>query len=285
MELQTQTVNSSLAFSGIAAFEAAQRMAKCLISSDLVPEQYRGGERLGNAIIALEMAQRIGASPLAVMQNLHVIEGRPSWSSAFIIAALNACGKFSPLRFKVTSYGPKVVEHEISYWDKKAGERKSRVIKVNLKDNKGFIAYAIEKATGETLEGPEVTFEMAVMEQWWTKPGSKWVTMPDLMGRYRAAAFFGRLYAPDVLSGMHSTDEVADSVQEVINITPVDETTVEDTVPVETPAQDLPPRGKRAMERLKKSSAPAEIIVEPEIVTPQDPELQAQSAAVGDEWL
>jgi hypothetical protein len=130
-----------------------------------------------------------------------------------------------------------------------------------------------------------VTFEMAVMEQWWTKPGSKWVTMPDLMGRYRAAAFFGRLYAPDVLSGMHSTDEVADSVQEVINITPVDETTVEDTVPVETPAQDLPPRGKRAMERLKKSSAPAEIIVEPEIVTPQDPELQAQSAAVGDEWL
>ncbi len=274
--MELATVNNSLAFSGIAAFEAAQRMAKCLNSSDLVPEQYRGGDKLGNAIIALEMAQRIGASPLAVMQNLHVIEGRPTWSSAFIIAALNACGKFSPLRFKVASYGPKLVEHEVSYWDKKAGERKSRIIKVNLKDNKGFTAVAIEKATGEVLEGPEVTYEMAVMEQWWTKPGSKWLTMPDLMGRYRAAAFFGRLYAPDVLSGMHSADEVQDSVEIDVSHSLVQEP--------EAPAQDLPPRGKRAMSRLQKP-APApivDVVLEPDAPT----ELQNDSLTshASDEW-
>lgn len=274
--MELATTNNSLAFSGIQAFEAAQRMAKCLNSSDLVPEQYRGGEKLGNAIIALEMAQRIGASPLAVMQNLHVIEGRPTWSSAFIIAALNACGKFSPLRFKVASYGPKLVEHEISYWDKKAGERKSRVIKVNLKDNKGFTAVAIEKATGEVLEGPEVTYEMAVMEQWWTKPGSKWLTMPDLMGRYRAAAFFGRLYAPDVLSGMHSADEVQDSA-EVIDVVTQSIPTEE----VEAHVQDLPPRGKRAMDRLKKTAPAPEEIVETPAPVEQTPE---QPAAVQDEW-
>jgi len=43
-----------------------------------VPENYRGETNMGNALIALDMANRMGISPLMVMQNLHVIEGRPS---------------------------------------------------------------------------------------------------------------------------------------------------------------------------------------------------------------
>ena len=42
------------------------------------------------------------------------------------------------------------------------------------------------------------------------KNGSKWQTMPELMLRYRAATFFGRLYAPDILMGMRSDVEVYD---------------------------------------------------------------------------
>jgi hypothetical protein len=34
--------------------------------------------------------------------------------------------------------------------------------------------------------------------------------MPELMMRYRAAAFFGRLYAPEITMGMHSVEEVVD---------------------------------------------------------------------------
>jgi hypothetical protein len=34
--------------------------------------------------------------------------------------------------------------------------------------------------------------------------------MPELMMRYRAAAFFGRLYAPEITMGMHTTEEVID---------------------------------------------------------------------------
>ena len=34
--------------------------------------------------------------------------------------------------------------------------------------------------------------------------------MPDLMLRYRAATFFGRLYAPDLLMGMQTADESMD---------------------------------------------------------------------------
>ena len=173
--------HSITAFSSAASFEAAQRMALALCSSNIVPEQYRGKDNIGNAIVALEMAQRIGASPLAVMQNLNIIHGRPSWSSTFIIAALNSCGRFSPLRFDVTGDG----------------------------DDKSCVAWATDRA-GERLEGPPASIAMAKAEGWFAKNGSKWKTMPELMLRYRAAAFFGRLYAPDVLNGMHATEEVED---------------------------------------------------------------------------
>lgn len=192
-------------FGSVQGFEAAQRMAKALATSDLVPATYRGN--LGNCLIALELSQRTGSGALAVTQNLHVIEGRPSWSSSFIIAALNSCGRFSPLRFDVEDLGEKSVPYE--YWDGPKGDRKKKSGTIKIRDQR-CVAWAYDKATGDKLEGPAVTIEMAVREGWYTRSGSKWQTMPDLIIRYRAAAFFGRLYAPDVLMGMHTADEVED---------------------------------------------------------------------------
>lgn len=194
-------------FSNDQAFVSAQRMCRALTTSNLVPENYRGETNMGNALIALDMANRMGISPLMVMQNLHVIEGRPSWASSFIISVLNSSGLFSPVRFKVEDLG----EADASYdkWTGPKGAREKVSTKIRIRD-RSFQAFAIEKATGEVLEGPVVTISMAVAEGWYGKPGSKWQTMPDLMGRYRAAAFFGRLYAPHILNGMHTDDEVLD---------------------------------------------------------------------------
>jgi hypothetical protein len=163
------------------AFEHAQRVSKMLGLSSLVPKDYQNN--IPNIMIALEMSNRIGASPLMVMQNLNIIQGRPSWSSQFIISALNSCKRFTPLRFRMDGEGE---EYGCTAW---------------AKDN-----------TGEVLEGPKVTLKMAKDEGWSTKAGSKWKTMPELMFRYRAAAFFGRLYAPDVLMGMGTADEAEDIV-------------------------------------------------------------------------
>lgn len=176
------------AFSSVSAFEDAQRMAGALVTSDLVPQAFRGREKLGNALIALEMAQRLRVSPLVVMQNLDIIHGRPSWRSSFIIAALNSCGRFSPLRFVVTGEG----------------------------DARACYIKATSLADGEVLEGPPASIAMAKAEGWYSRNGSKWQTMPDLMLRYRAAAFFGRLYAPDILAGMHSDDENRDIGRQVV---------------------------------------------------------------------
>jgi hypothetical protein len=177
-------------YSNADSFALAQRMAKSLSESTLVPEAYQ--RNIPNCLIVLEMAARIGCSPLMAAQNLHVIHGRPSWASTFIIASINSCGKFSPLRFKM--------EGNVDSMDRMC------------------TATAIEKDTGDILEGPTVSMKMAQAEGWLAKNGSKWKTMPELMLRYRAAAFFGRLYAPEMLLGMHASDEVA----EIINVTPVD---------------------------------------------------------------
>lgn len=161
------------------SFEFAQRVAKSLAASDLVPTAYKG--KVENVMIALEMANRVKASPMAVMQNLHIIQGKPSWSSTFIISVINSCGKFTPLRFVKTGSGDTLE------------------------------CYAITKdLEGNECKSPTVTMAMAKAEGWLDKGGSKWKTMPELMIQYRCAAFFGRLYCPEILMGMQTEDEVID---------------------------------------------------------------------------
>lgn len=213
-------------FGSLQSFELMQRAAKLLSASDLVPESYRAviekrdykgnvkssienPRALANCVVALNMSQRMGADPLMVMQNLYIVEGRPSWSSQWIIAAINGCGRFSPLRFDIKPQGKKTVEHVSFEWAN--GERTRKVSKVEIEDVIA-VAWALEKETGERLESPPVTIELAVKEGWYSKNGSKWQTMPEVMLRYRTASFFGKLYAPELLMGLQSAEEMHDII-------------------------------------------------------------------------
>lgn len=169
-----------------ANFEHAQRVAKMLSSSTLIPKEYQGN--IQNTMIALEMANRCGASPLMVMQHLNIIQGKPSWSSTFIISSINTCGRFSPLRFDVTGEG----------------------------DTLSCVAWANDLSTNDKIYSPKVTMKMAIAEGWVNKQGSKWKTIPELMIMYRCAAFFGRLYCPEILMGMQTTEEIIDVEATVI---------------------------------------------------------------------
>lgn len=207
---QTESREIVSAFTDAPAFEAAQRMAKALVTSTLVPTTFQGMDNIGSAIIALEIAQRLKCSVLMVMQSIDIIYGRPSWRAQYVIAAINSSGKFkSVLRFKVRDLGAKKFEVNRSFWSKKDNRKIEKVDKYDLPNNMEFVAYAIDK-NGDEVLGPAITYEMACREGWWDKEGSKWATMPELMGRYRAAAFFGRLYAPEVLMGMQTAEEVID---------------------------------------------------------------------------
>lgn len=174
--MKNQVTDMSNPFSSMASFEAAQRMALALSKSTMIPKEYQNN--IPNCLIALEISQRLRASVLMVMQNLYIVHGKPGWSAQYIISAINSCGKFSPLRFKIT-------EDECT-------------------------AYAVELKTGETLFGTRITIEMAKKEGWYDKNGSKWKTMPEQMLRYRAASFFGKIYAPEILMGFQTVEEIED---------------------------------------------------------------------------
>ena len=173
-------------FQSAEGFNLLQRMATMFSSSTLVPTQFQGKQNFSNCVIALNMAQRLGADPLMVMQNLYVVHGTPSWSSKFMIAMFNQCGRYESIHYEET------------------GEKGT--------DTQGVIAWAKEKSTGEILKGPEVTIKIAKEEGWYAKNGSKWKTMPDQMLRYRAAAWFIRTTAPELSMGLQTVDEVTDTI-------------------------------------------------------------------------
>lgn len=218
-EAKVEVVNNTaeIGFGSLAGFQALQRMGKAFMASTLVPERFRldpakGGsdtmEKMGNTMIALEMALRMKANPLMVMQNLYVVHGSPSWSAKFLVATLNGTGRYTSLRYEFQG---------------KPGQ-----------DDWGCRAWAVETETGEKLTGPLVTIGLAKKEGWFTKNGSKWQTMPEMMLRYRAASWFVSTYCPEIAMGLRTVDENREIGPEV------------------TAAEALPPNpeGKKALKAL-----------------------------------
>ena len=158
------------------------RMARMLSASALVPDTYRNSPE--NCVVAIDISNRMGISPLMVMQNLYVVKGKPSWSGSFCAAAINGSGRFSPLEFIFV------------------GERD--------KPSWGCYASAVRVSNGVRCCSDTVTMAMAQAEGWLAKPGSKWKTMPMQMMMYRAAAFFARAHCSDILLGLPTYEEVQD---------------------------------------------------------------------------
>ncbi|WOE40673.1 hypothetical protein [Acinetobacter chinensis] len=138
-ESQRKPENVEANFNTYRGFQAMHHMAESLANSTIIPEQFRTSimvkdrydnqakkwlfkpepnpSGVSNCIVALNMAQRLGADPMMVMQNLYLIDGRPSWSSQFIIAAINSSGRYSPLRFEMTGGDEEIeVPYAITEW-------------------------------------------------------------------------------------------------------------------------------------------------------------------------
>jgi hypothetical protein len=158
------------------------RTARMLSCSALVPDSYKQSPE--NCLVAIDIANRMGVSPLMVMQNLYVVKGKPSWSGSFCAAAINGCGRFSPLEYVF------VGEQGKPSW--------------------GCYATAVRLSNGVRCQSDVITMDMAQMEGWLNKPGSKWKTMPRQMMMYRAAAFFARAHCSDILLGIPTKEEVQD---------------------------------------------------------------------------
>jgi len=226
----SQTVN----FFDPRQFDAVQRMSNVFANSKLVPDMYQADkagrdQAIANCMIALDIATRIGASPLMVMQNLIIIYGRPSWSSKFLIATVNTCGRFEPLKFRFTDKG-KVGKVSITEYVYDAQTRQKKAVTREFDGTKVMdiecVAYTTKKGSDDVLESSPISIRMAIDEGWYTKNGSKWRTMPRQMLMYRAASFWTSAYAPELSMGMRTVEET----QDIVDIT---ETAVDVTEEVE----------------------------------------------------
>lgn len=160
-------------------------MATMLAKSTIVPIIYQN--RPENCFIALDMANRMGISPMIVMQNLYIMQGKPSFSGSAIASMVKS--------------NPRFKEVALNYIGKEND------------DSWGAYVTALDTNTGKLLKGSTVTVGISKKEGWYQKPGSKWQTMPEIMLGYRAYAWFGRIYCPELLMGLQSTDEIIDSTK------------------------------------------------------------------------
>lgn len=187
-ELVTQELSHELStagvFSSIENFKDLFDIGKMFASSSLVPQAYQG--KAMDCAIAVDMANRMGISPMMVMQNLYVVKGKPSWSGQACTALIEGSGKFKNLRHIYT--GTKGT------------------------DTRGCYVEAVRIDNGEVVQGTEVTMEMAKLEGWLSN--SKWKSMPDQMLAYRASAFFARVHIPNALMGVAVEGEAENIVKE-----------------------------------------------------------------------
>ena len=80
----------------LATFEDAQRFAKAVVASGFAPK----GMNEAGVIIAMQMGAELGLSPMASLQNIAVINGRPAlWGDA-MLAICRASGVFDEESFE-----------------------------------------------------------------------------------------------------------------------------------------------------------------------------------------
>ena len=245
--VQTTTTNPASNFFDPVQFDTMQRVCSFFASSDLVPDNYKAQlkpfpagadentmnaikaentaiktKAIANCMIAVEVASRIGASPLMVMQNMAVIYGRPSWSSKFLIATVNSCGRFEPLQFRFTDKGALGMVDYTDYVWNPTKRCKEPVIKQF--DGKKIhdiecVAFTTKRGSDGVLESSPVSVRLAIQEGWYTKNGSKWQTMTKQMLMYRAASMWTNAYAPELSMGMRTVEEQQDIYTDYEDVT------------------------------------------------------------------
>lgn len=206
-----RTSTNLAVFSTIEGFEVGQRMAVALSSSKIVPQNFQGEQNIGSCLIALDLAARMGLSPLALMRGLYVVHGTPSFSGQFVIGLINSSGIYkSRLKFE-----PVGTPGQADF---------------------GYRCYAYDH-DGDKIYGPAVTMQTAASEGWIAK-NPKWKSIPDLMLRYRAGAFFQRTNAPELTLGIPTKEEIEDTEGAVVDV-PAHE--VVEIDPDAIPAADVQP--------------------------------------------
>jgi len=162
-------------------------MCKLLASCDVVPKDFQG--KPGNILIAIGMGTELGLSPFAAVQNIMVVNGRPTmWGDAVLGLVLS--------------------RDVLEYFKESAPD-------VALKQ--GYGKCELKRKGGEPIVR---TFSLAeaTKANLWGKAGP-WTNYPGRMLQMRARSWALRDSCPDILKGIQLKEEVAD--YEIVDVKPL----------------------------------------------------------------
>lgn len=168
------------------SFEDAVRISGTLAKSELVPKDFRGKPE--NVFVAIQWGQEIGLPALQALQNIAVINGRPSiWGDA-ALALVTAHKDFED------------------------------IIEVLEGSGDGMVARCTVKRKNRSPVVREFAVTDAKRAGLWSKEGP-WKNYPQRMLQLRARAFALRDSFPDAIKGISIAEEVQDEIE--INPAPV----------------------------------------------------------------
>ena len=155
-------------------FEQALTFSDYLADSDMAPKDFKG--KPGNCLIAMQWGAELGLKPLQAMQNLAIINGRPSlWGDAVI-----ALVRSSPL----------------CEWVQESDDGNTATCRVKRRgEPEQARTFGVDDARTAGLLG---------------KAGP-WTQYPKRMRQMRARAFALRDVFPDVLRGLPVAEEIMDT--------------------------------------------------------------------------
>lgn len=156
------------------SLDEAIRFAEILSKSDIVPKDFKGNS--GNILVAIQWGLELGLQPMQAMQNIAVINGRPSlWGDAVI-----GIVRGSPL-----------CEH---IYETDDGETATCRVKRRGEEEQ-VRTFSMTDAKAAGLAGKQ----------------GPWAQYPKRMRQMRARAFALRDVFPDVLRGMPVAEELMDT--------------------------------------------------------------------------
>ncbi len=173
-------------FMNPATVKEGMELAAWIAKSDLAPRDYK--DKPQNVLIAMQMGLEVGLSPMQSIQNIAVINGRPSiWGDSMLALCQN--------------------------------HRDFESIDENQSTNEKGVC--IVKRRGMEAQTRTFTVQDAQKAGLWGKAGP-WQTAPTRMLKLRARAFALRDTFADALRGLQSAEEQRDVVETTATVERVD---------------------------------------------------------------
>ena len=170
-------------------FEEGWRFAQMIAMSELAPKEYKGKPM--NVLVAIQMGAELGLAPMASLQNIAVINGRPAlWGDGALAVVMRS---------------PNYESHR-EYFE---GEGDKRVAVCEIK-RKGQDVYITRFSVSDAAKAGLLTKD------------SPWKTYRDRMLQMRARSWALRDKFADALRGLGIAEEVRDIPQEAEAARPIE---------------------------------------------------------------